>query len=133
MAEFPSAFTLTIDYVYGCRITSKINLRFRYGIPELHGHGISSCNSGIPRNSFQFPPIPTNSYQFLPIPTNSHRFLGIPTDSASIQFRNSVAEFPSAFTLTIDYVYGCRITSKINLRFRYGIPELHGHGISSCN
>jgi hypothetical protein len=32
--------------------------------PELHRDGISSCNSGIPRNSFQFPGIPTNSHRF---------------------------------------------------------------------
>jgi hypothetical protein len=69
--------------------------------PELHRDGISSCNSGIPRNSYQFPPIPSRC--------NS---------------RNSVAELLSAFNLTINYVYGYRLTFKINERFRYGIPGI---------
>ncbi len=115
MTELLSAFTLTIDYVYGYRLTSKINERFRTEFRELHRDGISSCNSGIPRNSFQFPPIPLLS------------------NSASIQFPKFRPELLSAFTLTIDYVYGYRLTSKINERFRTESRELHRDGISSCS
>jgi len=85
-------------------------------------HRIPVRNSGITSRRNQF-------LQF----RNSWKFLPIPTHSASIQFRNSVVELLSAFTLTIDYVYGYRLTSAINEWFRYGIPELHSDGISSRN
>ncbi len=87
---------------------SWLSIEFRYGIP-----GITSR-----RNQFlQF----RNSQEFLPIPRNSYQF---PSIASRCNSRNSVAELLSAFTLTINYVYGYRLTSEINEQFRYGIPGI---------
>ncbi len=77
MTELLSAFTLAIDYVYGYRLTCKINERLQYGIPELHRDGISSCNSGIPSNSYQF--------RFYAVPESE----GIPRHDGELDLTNS--------------------------------------------